>query len=93
MVAPTAANEIPRKIFLKIGRPGYRVTKIRDKEEGNEGMMVQIHLPQIKPGVTPRKRFMSAFEQKREPPNKAYQYLVVGYFARFICENRLKSCH
>lgn len=76
-IAPTTVSEVPRKVFLKIGRPGYRVTKIRDKEEGKEGMMVQIHLPQIKQGVIPRKRFMSAFEQKREPPNKAYQYLIV----------------
>jgi splicing factor 3A subunit 2 len=41
--------------------------------------MVQVHLPQIKPGVLPRRRFMSAWEQKREPPNKAYQYLIVRY--------------
>jgi len=77
-IAPSAVNEVPRKVFVKIGRPGYRVTKIRDKEEGNEGMMVQIHLPQIKPGVVPYKRYMSAYEQKREPPNKAYQYLIVA---------------
>jgi len=38
--------------------------------------MVQVHLPQIKPDVLPRRRFMSAWEQKREPPNKAYQYLI-----------------
>jgi splicing factor 3A subunit 2 len=43
-------------------------------------MMVQVHLPQIKPDVLPRRRFMSAWEQKREPPNKAYQYLIVCLF-------------
>jgi splicing factor 3A subunit 2 len=89
MIAPSAVSEIPRKVFLKIGRPGYRVTKIRDKEEGKEGMMVQIHLPQIKPGVIPRKRFMSAFEQKREPPNKAYQYLIVSQPPTVIQEQEL----
>lgn len=77
MIAPTASNAVPRKMFLKIGRPGYRVTKIRDRNEGKEGMMVQVHLPQIKAGVIPRRRFMSAWEQKREPPNRAYQYLIV----------------
>lgn len=76
MIAPVQ-NAVPRKVFLKIGRPGYRVTKVRDRDTGKEGMMVQVHLPQIKEGVTPRRRFMSAFEQKREPPNKAYQYLIV----------------
>ena len=76
MIAPAQSN-IQRKVFLKIGRPGYRVTKVRDRDTGKEGMMVQVHLPQIKPGVLPRRRFMSAWEQKREPPNKAYQYLIV----------------
>lgn len=76
MIAPTQSN-VQRKVFLKIGRPGYRVTKVRDKDTGKEGMMVQVHLPQIKADVIPRRRFMSAWEQKREPPNKAYQYLIV----------------
>ncbi|KAI0756787.1 hypothetical protein C8Q80DRAFT_1116167 [Daedaleopsis nitida] len=75
MIAPTQQN-VHKKVFLKIGRPGYRVTKVRDRDTGKEGMMVQVHLPQIKPGVIPRRRFMSAWEQKREPPNKAYQYLI-----------------
>jgi splicing factor 3A subunit 2 len=75
-VAPKQSS-VQRKVFLKIGRPGYRVTKVRDRESGKEGMMVQIHLPQIKTGVIPRRRFMSAWEQKREPPNKSYQYLIV----------------
>jgi pre-mRNA-splicing factor SF3A2 (PRP11) subunit len=75
-VAPKQSN-VQRKVFLKIGRPGYRVTKVRDRESGKEGMMVQIHLPQIKTGVVPRRRFMSAWEQRREPPNKSYQYLIV----------------
>lgn len=75
-IAPTQSN-IQRKIFLKIGRPGYRVTKVRDPETLKEGMRVQVHLPQIKQDVVPRRRFMSAWEQKREPPNRAYQYLIV----------------
>jgi len=77
MIAPTQST-VQRKVFLKIGRPGYRVTKVRDNDTGKEGMMVQVHLPQIKPDVLPRRRFMSAWEQKREPPNKAYQYLIVA---------------
>ncbi|KAI0314776.1 hypothetical protein OF83DRAFT_413487 [Amylostereum chailletii] len=76
-VAPQQQN-VQRKVFLKIGRPGYRVTKVRDRDTGKEGMMVQVHLPQVKEGVVPRRRFMSAWEQKREPPNKAYQYLIVA---------------
>ena len=55
------------------------MTKIRDVDTRKDGMRVQVHLPQIKPDVIviPRRRFMSAFEQKKEPPNKAHQYLIV----------------
>ena len=85
MIAP-AASTVQRKIFLKIGRPGYRVTKVRDVDTGKEGMMVQVHLPQIKVDVIPRRRFMSAWEQRKEPPNKAYQYLIVSLFVySWVC--------
>jgi len=76
-IAPTQSNT-QKKVFLKIGRPGYRVTKMRDGDTGKEGMMVQVHLPQVKEGVLPRRRFMSAWEQRKEPPNKAFQYLIVA---------------
>jgi len=76
-IAPTQSTT-QKKVFLKIGRPGYRVTKVRDNDTGKEGMMVQVHLPQIKEGVIPRRRFMSAWEQRKEPPNKAFQYLIVA---------------
>ncbi|EJD51776.1 hypothetical protein AURDEDRAFT_111390 [Auricularia subglabra TFB-10046 SS5] len=76
-VAPAPAA-VQRKVFLKIGRPGYRVTKVRDRTANAEGMLVQVHLPNIKPDVIPRKRFMSCWEQKKEPPNRAYQYLIVA---------------
>ncbi|KAF9512413.1 hypothetical protein BS47DRAFT_1372837 [Hydnum rufescens UP504] len=79
LVAPAPSN-IQRKQFVKIGRPGYRVTKVRERIDSSarEGMMVQVYLPQIKEGVLPRKRFMSAWEQKKEQPNRAYQYLIVA---------------
>jgi splicing factor 3A subunit 2 len=83
-VAPKQSS-VQRKVFLKIGRPGYRVTKVRDRESGKEGMMVQIHLPQVKAGVEPRRRFMSAWEQRREPPNKSYQYLIVRTNLYLFC--------
>ena len=83
--APAAPAPVQRKVFLKIGRPGYRVTKIRDPEGTDdnggtrlEGLLVQVYLPQIKEGVVPRKRFMSGYEQKKEPPNRNYQYLIVA---------------
>jgi splicing factor 3A subunit 2 len=78
MIAPAAVRPIQRKVFLKIGRPGYIVTKVKNSATAKEGLMVQIHLPHVKAGVLPRRRFMSAWEQRKETPNKAYQYLIVS---------------
>jgi len=78
LMVPPPVQTVQRKIFIRIGRPGYRVTKIRNTDMRMEGLLVQVHLPQVKEGVVPRKRFMSAFEQKKEAPNKNYQYLIVA---------------
>src|SRR5690606_25406299 len=62
---------------VKIGRPGYHVTKSVDQETGQKSLLFQIQYPQIEEGLQPRHRFMSAFEQKVDlPPDKNYQYLL-----------------
>jgi splicing factor 3A subunit 2 len=63
----------PMKKTLKIGRPGYRVTKQMDPITGQRSLLFQIDYPEIAPGIVPRHRFMSAFEQKVEMPDKNYQ--------------------
>ncbi|XP_064603111.1 splicing factor 3A subunit 2-like [Liolophura sinensis] len=73
------APEKPRvdiKKFVKIGRPGYKVTKQRDEESSQQSLLFQIDYPEIVEGITPRHRFMSAYEQKVEPPDKKWQYLL-----------------
>lgn len=64
------------KKFVKIGRPGYRVTKQLDIETNQQSMLFQIDYPEIGEGVKPRHRFMSAYEQKKEPPDRRWQYLL-----------------
>ena len=59
--------------FVKIGRPGYKVTKQREPETGQQSLLFQIDYPEIAEGVIPRHRFMSAYEQKIEPPDKKWQ--------------------
>jgi len=60
----------------KIGRPGYRVTKQRNPENGQQSLLFQIDYPEISDNVVPRHRFMSAYEQKIEPPDRKWQYLL-----------------
>ncbi|WFD32216.1 CWF complex protein sap62 [Malassezia sp. CBS 17886] len=95
LMAPRA--EMPKKSFIKIGRPGYKITKLhepllnpldagedevdkrfRETTSGRVGLFFQISLPEIKEGVIPLHRFMSSFEQRQDPPNRAWQYLVVA---------------
>ncbi|CAG8767365.1 5711_t:CDS:2, partial [Dentiscutata heterogama] len=65
-----------KKNLVKIGRPGYKVTKVRDPITRQLGLLFQIQYPEIGLDVIPRHRFMSAYEQRIEPPNKAHQYLL-----------------
>ena len=63
-----------KKVIVKIGRPGYKVVKIRRNNQN--GLLFQIMFPEAT--VNPQHRFMSSFEQKLETPNKDYQYLLVA---------------
>lgn len=79
-----APGQITPKIayrkFVKIGRPGYKVTKQLAKQSiGNfrqQSLLFQVDYPEIAEGITPRHRFMSAYEQRVEPPNRKFQYLL-----------------
>ncbi|KAE8631941.1 hypothetical protein XENTR_v10001369 [Xenopus tropicalis] len=66
------------KKFVKIGRPGYKVTKQRDPEMAQQSLLFQIDYPEIAEGIMPRHRFMSAYEQRIEPPDRRWQYLLMA---------------
>ncbi|KAL0309653.1 UNVERIFIED_CONTAM: Splicing factor 3A subunit [Sesamum calycinum] len=78
--APAQPQPHKRKIALKkivkIGRPGYRVTKQFDPETKQRSLLFQIEYPEIEDNTKPRHRFMSSFEQKIQPFDKRYQYLL-----------------
>ncbi|KAI9505244.1 hypothetical protein BX070DRAFT_221767 [Coemansia spiralis] len=65
-----------KKNVVKIGRPGYKVTKIRDPQTRQFGLLFEITYPEVTEETKPRHRFMSAYEQHVEPPNRQYQYLL-----------------
>jgi splicing factor 3A subunit 2 len=73
--APLPQAGLKRK-GVRIGRPGYKVVKQRDPETGARSLLFEIEYPEIEEGLQPRHRFMSAYEQRVEPPNKAWQYLL-----------------
>ncbi|CAI9783150.1 unnamed protein product [Fraxinus pennsylvanica] len=78
--APAQPQPHKRKISLKksvkIGRPGYRVTKQFDPETKQRSLLFQIEYPEIEDNTKPRHRFMSSFEQKIQAFDKRYQFLL-----------------
>ena len=80
-----------RRNVVKIGRPGYKITKIRDPLQHQLGLLFQLQYPEISPDVQPKIRFMSAFEQKIEEPDKTFQYLLVAAEPYETCGFKLQS--
>lgn len=68
--------KVSHKKIVKIGRPGYRVTKQFDPETKQRSLLFQIEYPEIEDNIKPRHRFMSAFEQRVHSQDKRYQYLL-----------------
>ena len=88
---PMAGVQV-RRNTVKIGRPGYKITKTRDPLTRQMGLLFQLQYPEITPGAVPRVRFMSAFEQKvDDPPDKNYQYLLVAAEPYETCGFKLQA--
>ncbi|KAF9594181.1 hypothetical protein IFM89_028838 [Coptis chinensis] len=78
--SPALPQPHKRKVNLrksvKIGRPGYRVTKQFDPETKQRSLLFQIEYPEIEDLTKPRHKFMSSYEQRIESCDKRYQYLL-----------------
>ncbi|KAI3512154.1 hypothetical protein L1887_19383 [Cichorium endivia] len=78
--APAQPQPHKRQVNLrktvKIGRPGYRVTKQFDPETKQRSLLFQIEYPEIEDLTKPRHRFMSSFEQRVQSFDKNYQFLL-----------------
>jgi splicing factor 3A subunit 2 len=81
-----------RKNVVKIGRPGYKITKTRDPVTRQQGLLFQLQYPEISQDVEPKVRFMSAFEQKvDDPPDKNFQYMLVAAEPYETCGFKLQA--
>lgn len=69
---------IEKRHWKTVGKPIYNVSKIRDPVSLNKGLIFVLNLEKIKDNIKPLYRFMSSFEQKKETPDLAYQYLIIS---------------
>ena len=74
----TVAPEILMPKIVKIGRPGFRVERTQDAATGQRVLRFEIDFPRIEKGIQPRHRLMSAYEQRVEPADNKWQYLLVA---------------
>eukprot|EP00474_Spongospora_subterranea_P009507 CRZ09965.1 hypothetical protein [Spongospora subterranea] len=74
-LAARKAKLMPRKA-PKIGTPGYKIVKQRDPHTGQLSVLFRIMYPNISENIQPRHRFMSSVEQKVDPHDLRYQYLL-----------------
>jgi splicing factor 3A subunit 2 len=77
------ARHLPTRV--RIGRPGYEIQKSRDPKTNQRCLSFTLSYPQVggsanddTAATQPRHRFMSAYEQRQEPPDKRYQYLLIA---------------
>jgi splicing factor 3A subunit 2 len=76
-IKPEQPKKTERKrVFQKIGRPGYKITKLKDAETNQRSILFDIEYPEIEKDVIPRYRVMSCYEQKKEAPDEKYQYVI-----------------
>jgi splicing factor 3A subunit 2 len=66
----------PLEKVPRIGQPGYRVSKGFDPVSAQRYLYFEIDYPLIDNGLQPRHRFMSCYEQKVDPPDDNFQYLL-----------------
>ncbi|CAM9247011.1 unnamed protein product [Phaeothamnion confervicola] len=90
-IKPQPVAQVHTRSVIKIGRPGYKVTKSRDPQTQQRSLVFDVDYPEADDGVQPRHRFMSAYEQRVEAPDKRYQYIL------FACDPyetiAFKVCH
>jgi splicing factor 3A subunit 2 len=67
-----------RRNVVRIGRPGYKITKVCDPVTRQQGLLFQLQCPDIASGVTPKWQVVSAFTQRVEEPDRNFQYLLVS---------------
>jgi splicing factor 3A subunit 2 len=70
-------SSVPKKSYIKIGKPGYKIVKVRDVHCMELGFFITIKYPNLKQGEEPIYRFMSAYEQQMDNGSQGWQYLVV----------------
>ena len=79
IVSHTQAPHSPvNRSFVKIGVPVSRLVGISRDERNLGGFAISVQVPEIAANVEPQLRIMSAYEQRVEPLQPQWQYVLVA---------------
>jgi len=74
---PLVGQQQSARKSIKIGRPAYQVFKSRDVDTNQRCLTFELTYKDINEDLSPRHRFMSAYEQTVDvPPDRRYQYVL-----------------
>ena len=62
--------------MTRIGNPSFDVHKLKDIQTGSLTILFELLYPEIKKHSSPKYRIVSAFQQKIDPPDPKYQYVL-----------------
>lgn len=63
-ILPLQNKIVEKKKIAKIGRPGYKITKLKDADTNQRSILFDVEYNEIIKDIIPRYRVMSCFEQK-----------------------------
>ncbi|ODV77945.1 uncharacterized protein CANTADRAFT_26926 [Suhomyces tanzawaensis NRRL Y-17324] len=73
-ISGLSITNTPKRSWVKIGKPSYKVTKVRDPETLRVGLLVNVKYPQIGE-LEPRFRIMSYYELTSKNQNVATSFI------------------
>jgi splicing factor 3A subunit 2 len=69
---------IQKRYWKKIGKPVYKVNKIRDPINLQKGLLFTLKFDHIKDDVQPLYKFLPSNKTQKEEPDSKYQYLIIS---------------
>lgn len=66
------------KELLRIGKPGYKITKIHNPETMENSILFEIEYSEMLNGIVPKFKVIKSFDQSVEQKDDKFQYIVVA---------------
>jgi splicing factor 3A subunit 2 len=73
---PQVLPKEKEKELLKIGKPGYKLSKILNPETNEISLLIEIEFSELNNETVPKYKIIKSTDQSVEPKDEKYQYIV-----------------